>query len=400
MSTGNTIQVNINQAKNIISAVMTDAFVNKGVHPDPICMHGSPGLGKSAIVKEVARELEEATGKQVEVIDIRLSAMEAADVQGIPYVSETGLVATRFVDGEEIQYPVKDMFFSTPSWWPSDSNKIFILFLDEIKNAPPAVQHAAYRLILDRSCQNGETFGENVAVLAAGNLKSDKTGARELLPAAANRFGVHLYIDSKKAAEAFVDYAVQTGFHSAIWGFLQWKSAHVYTPPNDVEAGFPTPRAWEFVNKHLHNEILQQSPALLRTAIAGAIGTEAATAFMGYLDHYKDLPNWPDVRKGKTNYTIPDGGDSLKYAVGTTLAAELMDALREHGTKDDGGKVKDLSGEVDNLVKVFEQLPKEMTVVVFKTMQRDVKVLPRINKHPNLKAIAQQVTSKIRKKKA
>jgi len=386
--------VNIKQAATLIEASFGDAFT-AGYVPDPVCLHGSPGLGKSAIIGQLAQRLGERLGKPVEVVDIRLSAMEAADVQGIPYVADAGYEMSHYRNGEETTYDAKEMFFSTPSWWPQDPNKFYILFLDEIKNAPPHVQHAAYRLILDRTVQNGTKLPDTCAIVAAGNLKSDKTGARELLPAAANRFGMHLEIDPKQAAESFLTYAVERRFNPSIIGFLSWSKKDIYNAPNDTEAAFTTPRSWEFVNRHLNNTALTADDSLLTVAVAGAIGSEIATKFMGFRRFYDELPDWSAIRKGTLKYQMPEGREEVKYAVSTSMAFEIMDALGRHGEKENGKEV-DMTTDMDNLTTVLEQLPDEMKIIVMKTIKRDIKLVTKFRK---FKAFQGQVTKILSKLK-
>ena len=68
--------------------------------------------------------------------------------------------------------------------------KNVILFLDEMNSAAPAVQAAAYQLILNRKVGQ-YTLPDNVLIVAAGNREADK-GVTYRMPAPlANRF-VHL----------------------------------------------------------------------------------------------------------------------------------------------------------------------------------------------------------------
>lgn len=390
MSTGNRMNmVTIDQAAALMTASITDAF-QKGMVPDPSCLHGSPGVGKSAIIMQMAENLETKLGKPVEVIDIRLSAMEASDVQGIPYVADTGRTIVEYRNGEEAQREEKEMFFSTPAWWPRDPNKFYILFLDELKNAPPHVQHAAYRLILDRSVQNGTRLPDTCAIIAAGNLKSDKTGARELLPAAANRFAMHLEIDTKRAADSFLNYAVQKRFDSSIIGYLMWKKASVYQAPDETEAAFATPRSWEFADKHTKNDLITNDSHLLQIAIAGAVGSAIATDFMGFRQYYTELPDWAKIRRGEAEYHMPEGKEQLKYAVSSSLALELLDALSTHS------KSNDMTRDVNELTTILRQLPSEMKIIVFKTLKRDTTIVTKFRDFPSLHKQVKEVLSKLK----
>ena len=92
----------------------------------PLFIHGSPGIGKSYIVADVAEK------NGLELIDIRLSQMDPVDLRGVPSIK----------DDQTVWMP--------PVFFPKDMNSEGILFLDELNSAPPSVQAAIYQLVLNR----------------------------------------------------------------------------------------------------------------------------------------------------------------------------------------------------------------------------------------------------------
>ena len=350
MTSINTVDIEI--AKKLIGIVVRNTL--SGVinnHPN-ICLHGSPGLGKSAIVAQVSADFG------MKLIDLRLSAMEASDVLGIPF-THNGV-----------------MKFSTPEWWP-DGTVPTILFLDELKSAPPAVQTAAYRLILDRSIQNGSILPANCIIIAAGNMKEDKTGARDLLPAAANRFAMHLVIDKKLASEPFLNYAVSRNLNRSLIGYLTWKKEAIYNSNSD-EAAFATPRTWENVSTLLNTPEISNDDVLRNIAVAGAVGSAEAMSLAGYLENEGRLPDWEKLRKddAEYSYTIPMGDTCLEYAVATGMAFEFLDAVQ-----------KNVMTECENLARrMLSSLGDDMKIVMFKTLRRDPKAAIKTLSIPSIKA--------------
>jgi MoxR-like ATPase len=104
------------------------AFKNKR----PIFLWGPPGIGKSDIIKQLGDELE------AHVIDVRLSLWEPTDIKGIPYFDSN--------DGTMRWAPPSEL----PNAEMAKQHKNIVLFLDEMNSAAPAVQAAAYQLILNR----------------------------------------------------------------------------------------------------------------------------------------------------------------------------------------------------------------------------------------------------------
>ena len=113
----------------------------------PVMIWGSPGLGKSTIVKTVAKELG------IEFRDIRLAQIESVDIRGLPSVDkENGT-----------------MKWNAPDFWPRDPESKGIIFLDEISACPKDVAVAAYQLILDRKLGDFYEVPKGWYIVAAGN---------------------------------------------------------------------------------------------------------------------------------------------------------------------------------------------------------------------------------------
>ena len=121
----------------------------------PIMMWGAPGIGKSDIVKQIA----DAEGR--EVIDIRLPLWEPTDIKGIPYYNSKE----------------NNMVWASPAELPTDPKSKAIVFLDELNSAAPAVQAAAYQLILNRRVGQYH-LPEGVSIVAAGNRAVSYTHLR------------------------------------------------------------------------------------------------------------------------------------------------------------------------------------------------------------------------------
>ena len=197
----------------------------------PTFIWGSPGVGKSSLVAQIALE------KEMKFIDLRLSLLDPTDLRGIPFFAK-----------EE-----KKAVWAKPEFLPdTDSQEFGILFLDEINSAPPTIQAAAYQLILDRKI--GEyTLPDGWAIVAAGNRESDRGVVFRMASPLANRF-VHL--DMEVDLQVWQDWAKTTNIDPTIIAFTSYRpdALFAFNTQNDSKA-FATPRTWEYVN-----EILASTP--------------------------------------------------------------------------------------------------------------------------------------------
>lgn len=161
-------------------------------HRANVMIWGAPGIGKTQIVKDVAKELSSEMGKDVPVIIVTLAQMQPYDLNGIPLLfAKEG--------GEQFVLPMSQrgqvqMDFAVPCWLPGEGdNDEGILFFDEINRAEQDMLSAALTLLLDRKAQK-YTMPSGWRVWAAGNRAMDGP-VKPLEAAVATRFlGGHVHL--------------------------------------------------------------------------------------------------------------------------------------------------------------------------------------------------------------
>lgn len=345
--------VSIKEAQQIISEI-----INSGNTQLPVMLHGSPGLGKSAIIEYVASILG------FQVVEVLLSTKESSDVLGVPYVDTSN-----------------KMQYSTPPWFP-DGSKPCIIFLDEITNAQISTIHAAYGFVHNRTITNGKKLPDNALIICAGNSSSDKTGAKDLVPAMANRM-IHLHIDKHRSVGDFLDYITDSLWNRTLVGFLTYKKDAVYTTYSN-DPSFATARTWEKVNTLLSMEF---SEYMLKIAIASAVGSAYAIDFMAYRELNDKLPNWELLRTTDDYvYTFDQKDQSMAFSLSTGIAFELIDSL-----------VNNHSTHTRRLVKFLDTFSDEIKIITLKALKRNNKAVAKIGTSPELRAILAQVSKYIGK---
>ena len=345
MATVNRPTTTLKNVANVMKA-FAHQMADTGKHENPIMMHSSPGVGKSSAVHQVADEIAEMfsksehfSDKKFRVIDVRLGAMEAADIQGIPFVD----------DGE--------MKFSTPEWFPKQ-DECGILFLDELSNAAIPCQQAAYRLVLDREIHNGTKLPEGFLIVAAGNNKQDKTGAKGLVPALASRFSSHFYVEANK--EEFLQYGFRKGFNGNVLGLVAFRPDLLVTKMEGDEYGFANPRNWESVSKILNNPYLDEQEESTKTAIYGAVGRSVATELYGFIEYNKFLPDFDKVENDQ-DYKLDEKFESKASSdlgVRFALMMATMQRMVRRLSESEHDKVENLS----NLLNVLDKSTRGMAV--------------------------------------
>jgi len=274
------------------------AFKNKR----PIFLWGPPGIGKSDIIKQLGDELE------AHVIDVRLSLWEPTDIKGIPYFDSS---INKMVWAPPLELPDAEM---------AAQHKQIVLFMDEMNSAAPAVQAAAYQLVLNRRVGTYK-LPDNVVMVAAGNRETDK-GVTYRMPAPlANRF-VHL--EMKVDWDDYFGWAVDNRIHKDVVGFLTFSKKDLYDfDPKSASRAFATPRSWTFVSELLFDD--EEDTDTLTDLISGAVGEGLAVKFMAHRKVSSKLPNPTDILKGKVK-KMDTKEISAMYSLTVSLCYELKDA--------------------------------------------------------------------------
>lgn len=304
-----TRKLRLSQAKRYIEHVSIKR--NRGVF-----LWGPPGIGKSDVVKSLVEDAI-AAGKKAKLFDMRLSMCEPTDIMGIPYFNST--------TGQMNWAP--PVLLPTPE--DGEENDLIVLFLDEMNGAPPAVQSAAYQLILDRKV-GAYSLPDNVAVVAAGNRETDKGVTFRMPKPLANRF-VHFEVECN--FEDWMNWATENRVHPDVVGYLNFRKNDLFSfDPKVADRSFPTPRSWSFVS-----EILEDVDAMgpefeadLTDMVAGAVGEGTALQFAAHRKIASKLPNPTLILQGKVK-NLQTSELSAKYSLATSIAYELKEQYERVG---------------------------------------------------------------------
>ena len=311
------------KASNITSVV--SSLIDKKL---PVFVWGAPGIGKSSIVKKIAKD------KELEFIDLRLSLLDPTDLKGIPFFNAE----------------TKEGVWAKPSFLPSAEGSKGILFLDEINTAPPAVQASAYQLILDRRVGEYE-LPEGWSIVAAGNRETDRGVVYKMPPPLANRF---VHFEMEVDFDDWKNWAYASKIESSIISYLAYDKSMLFTfDARSNEKSFATPRSWEYVDSIVKSGIETE---LILDSVSGAVGREAAIGYLSFKKVMKDLPDLNSILDGTLTQL-----DEEDPKVMMALAIGLVNALLENNSEE----------AIDNVLKFSLELPGEFSIMLVKDMQQN-----------------------------
>src|SRR6476469_5534308 len=176
----------------------------------PAYLWGSPGSGKSSVVRAVA------AGLGLPLVDVRATLLDPVDLRGLPRL-----------DGDAATW-------CPPAFLPRNGDGV--LFLDELAQAPPLVQAACLQLTLDRRVGEYE-LPDGWSVVAVSNRAEDRAGTHRLITPLLNRF-VHLDLDV--SAEDWQAWAVANNVAPEVRAFLQYRPGLLFQfDPSTNPRAFP-----------------------------------------------------------------------------------------------------------------------------------------------------------------
>ena len=259
----------------------------------PLMVWGAPGLGKSTILRDAAREAG------IGFIDVRLAQREPVDIRGLPVPGPDGVK------------------WLVSSDWPRDPKSRGIILFDEITAADRSLQVAAYEFILDRRLGELYRVPDGWYICAAGNRTGDRAVATTMSSALANRF---LHVELGEDAVSWAAWALRHAILPSVVGFIRFRPGLLFNQEGEnLERGWPTPRAWERVSRMLE-VMAAEDEELVRHMVYGLVGNRAGVEFMEFR---KMSATMDDVlammRDPSAEVKIPQKAD-MKYALCSAAA--------------------------------------------------------------------------------
>lgn len=235
---------------------------------------GQHGVGKSTAIREFCQENE------MVFVDLRLGSMDVGDLLGLPdfQVNEAGnKIATQFMQ---------------PDWFPKDSSRPGIIFLDEINRARRDVLQAIFQLVLDRKMHDKE-LPDNWHVVAACNPDTEDYTTTDVSDKAfVDRF---CWIKLTSTFEDFIQYGKTKGFDNNVLSFINSQPTLLRGVNKDFSLSNvePSDRSWEKVSHLLKCKI--EDKAILNELIMGLVGTEASTAYLAHEERQEKPLSGKDI---------------------------------------------------------------------------------------------------------
>lgn len=361
--------MNIKEAKNQIKNTMI-AYFSKDEYGNyvipiekqrPIFMIGAPGIGKTAIMKQIAEELGVCLVSYSMTHHTRQSAL------GLPIIKKQ---VYGNVEYDISRYSMSEIIASVYDMMETTGLNEGILFLDEINCvsetlAPSMLQFLQYKIFGQHRLPSGWI------VVTAGNPPEYNKSVREYDIVTLDRLKV---INVEPDYNIWKEYAMNNNVHGSILSFLDVKKEYFYIVETTTEGKrYVTARGWEDLSKMIYlyekNNIKVDETLVSQYIQHKSVSKEYAVYYDLY-NKYKSDYQIADILNGKATNEIKNRARNAKFDERISLLGLIIDNLNGM-----------MSGIVDNdvcymeYVEVLRYIKAELTGDFAEIIDREKNVL-------------------------
>jgi hypothetical protein len=286
----------------------------------PVFLIGAPGIGKTAIVEQIAKEMEIGFVSYAMTHHTRQSAL------GLPYIVEKEFGGKKYSVSE---YTMSEIIASVYEEMKKTGKSQGILFLDEINCvsetlAPSMLQFLQYK-----------TFGrhsvpEGWIVVTAGNPPAYNDSVREFDIAMLDRLKK---IEVEPDFEVWKEFAAAEGVHPSVLSYLAIKPQYFYRVSVTIDGkSFVTARGWDDLSKMI--TIYEENDLPVDRSLIGQYiqDEQIASDFANYYDlfrKYRSDYQVGAILEGKASKEIAARAGAAGFDERLSLISLLLDSLQE-----------------------------------------------------------------------
>lgn len=318
--------MNIKQAKDYIENTVR-LYLKKDefgeyripvVRQRPVFLLGAPGIGKTAVMEQIAQELNIALVSYSMTHHTRQSAL------GLPFISHREYQEMKF---DVSEYTMSEIIASIYEVMEKSGICEGILFLDEINCvsetlAPSMLQFLQYKVF------GRHTVPEGWVIVTAGNPPEYNKSVREFDVVTMDRLRV---LEVEPDYKVWKEYAQQKGLHAAILNFLELKKDYFYRIETTVNGrSYVTARGWEDLSEILslyEEEGIKVDETLVEQYLRNERVVKEFTAYYDLFNKYKREYQTEEILDGTAKAQTVERARIAAFDERISLLGMLIDKM-------------------------------------------------------------------------
>ena len=318
--------MNIKQAKNHIKNSVK-LYLKKDEYGDyripvvrqrPIFLLGSPGIGKTAIMEQIAQELGIALVSYSMTHHTRQSAL------GLPFITHKNYKGMEFDISE---YTMSEIIASIYEVMEGSGIEEGILFLDEINCvsetlAPSMLQFLQYKIFGKHKVPDGWV------IVTAGNPPEYNKSVREFDVVTMDRMKL---VEVEADYPTWKEYALKQGIHNAVTTYLDMKKSDFYRVETNVGGkSYVTARGWEDLSATMllcEEEGITVDETLVGQYLHNEKIVKEFTAYYELYNKYKKDYKVEEILNGTNSAQEVERARIAKFDERLSLVGMLLDKL-------------------------------------------------------------------------
>ncbi len=288
------------------------------VRQRPIFLLGSPGIGKTAIMEQIAQELGIALVSYSMTHHTRQSAL------GLPFITHKNYKGFEFDISE---YTMSEIIASVYEVMEQSGIEEGILFLDEINCvsetlAPSMLQFLQYKVFGRHRVPDGWV------IVTAGNPPEYNKSVREFDVVTMDRMKL---VEVEADYATWKEYALRQGIHSAVTTYLDMKKNDFYRVETTVGGkSYVTARGWEDLSAMMllcEEEKLAVDETLVAQYLHNDKIVKEFTAYYELYNKYKREYKVEEILAGQYSAQVVERARIAKFDERLSLLGMLLDKL-------------------------------------------------------------------------
>ena len=317
--------MNIKEAKEQIKNAITAYFARDEYGYEipmekqrPVFLMGPPGIGKTAIMEQIASELG------VGLVSYSMTHHTRQSALGLPFIVHKTYGG---MECDVSEYTMSEIIAAVYDLMEDTGVQEGILFLDEINCvsetlAPVMLQFLQYKIF------GRHRVPEGWIVVTAGNPPEYNNSVREFDVVTWDRLK---RIDVEPDFDAWKEYAYQKGVHPAVLTYLEIKKGDFYRIESTVDGKrFVTARGWDDLSRMI--QVYEKHGLTVDEKLVGQYlqNPKIAKDFAIYYDlfnKYRSDYQVDSILAGKASAQIKERAKSAKFDERLALLGLILDAV-------------------------------------------------------------------------